>query len=246
MRSSGEPAYQEHLHAEGGRRDRSTASGSTREEWSQASSSGWSTSGGGTSRPAEVRTRSPRGRSASSRLPRPKGFRTGSRGSTSWLGEAAIEYIHRMDYGASGAVGSTRNSDGRISPGSQRPCSGSLRPRAAREKSLDRLWWRCPRSGSARPPRGHRYGQSFIVRRTLPWARNRLLLRDRRASPSEPSLIFLSVFPAGKSARIVCFVGHGRKSRRRTPRPTWSRSLRHCRRIRGRLQTFAQGGGPLV
>jgi alanyl-tRNA synthetase len=159
-------------------------------------------------------------------------------------GEAAIEYMHRMDselQELSEVLGTQRENLPRVA----RALLGDLEASRAREKSLGQAMVELSSGaigGSAKPLKGAK----VYVTRNPPMGEDQIIAQGQKSVASEPSLIYVALFPAGKSARIVCFVGNSAKQAGYLASDIVKRLAPVLGGSGGGSPAFAQGGGPMV
>ena len=159
-------------------------------------------------------------------------------------GEAAIEYMHRMDseLGELSAVLGTQREN---LPKVARALLEDLEAARAREKSLGEAMVKLSSSGIASQARD--LGKAKVyVSRNPPMGEEQIIAQGQTSVSAEPSLIYVALFSTGKSARIACFVGaeaaragYSASDIVRKLAPTLGGSG-------GGSPAFAQGGGPQV
>jgi alanyl-tRNA synthetase len=159
-------------------------------------------------------------------------------------GEAAIEYMHRMDselQELSSVLGTQRENLPRVA----KTLLEELEASRSREKSLGQAI--ADMSSASITSGAKSLGNAKLyVSKNPPLGEEQIIAQGQKSVSSEPSLIYLSVFSAAKSARIVCFVGA-------TARQAGFSAVDIVRKLApvlggsgGGSPTFAQGGGPLV
>jgi alanyl-tRNA synthetase len=159
-------------------------------------------------------------------------------------GEAAIEYMHRMDSELrelSEVLGTQRENLPRVA----RALLGDLEASRAREKSLGQAMVELSSAGigsSAKPLKGAK----VYVARNPPVGEDQIIAQGQKSVASEPSLIYLALFPTGMSARIVCFVGNSARQAGYSAADIVRRLAPVLGGSGGGSPIFAQGGGPLV
>ena len=159
-------------------------------------------------------------------------------------GEAAIEYMHRMDaelHELSSVLGTQRENLPKVA----KTILGELEAARSREKSLGQTIVEMSSSGIGSQAKS--LGQARLyVSKSPTIGEDQIIAQGQKSVAAEPSLIYVALFPSGKSARIVCFVGS-------TAREAGFSAAEIVRKLApvlggsgGGSPTFAQGGGPLT
>ena len=159
-------------------------------------------------------------------------------------GEAAIEYMHRMDSELSelSAVLDTQREN---LPRVARSLLESLEASRAREKSLGQTIVEMSSTGVAAGAKSVG-GAKLYVSKNPPLGEEQIIAQGQRSVSSEPSLIYVTIFSAGRSARVVCFVGSAAKDAGFSAVDIVRKVAPVLGGSGGGSPTFAQGGGPLV
>jgi len=159
-------------------------------------------------------------------------------------GEAAIEYMHKMDselQELSTVLGTQRENLPKVAG----TLLDELEASRAREKSLGLKIVEMSSAGigsSAKSLRGAR----LYVAKNPPMGEEQIIAQGQKSVSSEPSLIYLALFPAGKSARMVCFVGASAKQSGYSASDIVRKLAPVLGGSGGGSPVFAQGGGPLI
>jgi alanyl-tRNA synthetase len=159
-------------------------------------------------------------------------------------GEAAIEYMHRMDselQDLSLALGTQRENLPKVA----RTLLGELEASRAREKSLGQRIVEMSSAGIGSSAKSLR-GAKLYVAKNPPVGEEQIIAQGQKSVSSEPSLIYLALFSAGRSARIVCFIGASAKQAGYSAAEIVRRLAPVLGGSGGGSPVFAQGGGPLV
>jgi len=159
-------------------------------------------------------------------------------------GEAAIEYMHRMDselQELSTVLATQRENLPRVA----RTLLADLEASRAREKTLGQAMVEMSASGIGTAAKAIR-GAKLYVAKSPPMGEEQIIAQGQKSVSSEPSLIYLALFPAGKSVRIVCFVGPAAKGAGYSAAEIVKKLAPVLGGSGGGSPTFAQGGGPLV
>jgi alanyl-tRNA synthetase len=159
-------------------------------------------------------------------------------------GEAAIEYIHRMDselQELSGILSTQRENLPRVA----KTLLQDFEAARAREKVLGQalvnlstadIVSRAKQVGSAK----------LYVSKRPPLGEEQIIAQGQKSVSSEPSLIYVSLFPAGNSARVICFVGSAARQLGFSAGDIVRKLAPALGGSGGGSPAFAQGGGPLV
>ncbi|HEY6283818.1 MAG TPA: alanine--tRNA ligase-related protein, partial [Nitrososphaerales archaeon] len=159
-------------------------------------------------------------------------------------GEAAIEYMHKMDselQELSSVLGTQRENLPKVA----KTILGELEAARSREKSLGQTIVEMSSSGISAQAKS--LGQAKLyVSKNPTIGEDQIIAQGQKSVAAEPSLIYIALFPSGKSARIICFVGS-------TARQAGFSAAEIVRKLApilggsgGGSPTFAQGGGPLT
>jgi alanyl-tRNA synthetase len=159
-------------------------------------------------------------------------------------GEAAIEYMHRMDselQELSSVLGTQRENLTKVA----KAVLGELEASRAREKSLGQAM---VEMGSAGVTSGAKsIGEAKLyVSKYPPLGEDQIIAQGQKSVSSEPSLIYVALFSTGNSARIVCFVGSAARQLGFSAAEIVRRLAPALGGSGGGSPSFAQGGGPLV
>ncbi len=159
-------------------------------------------------------------------------------------GEAAIEYMHRMDselQELSTVLGTQRENLPKVARSVLTELEGSR----AREKSLGEAMAQLS-SASIGTGAKTLAGAKLYVSKNPSIGEEQIIAQGEKSVSSDPSLIYLTLFSDGRSARIVCFVG----SAARQAGYSASEIVRKLAPVLGGFgggsPEFAQGGGPLA
>ena len=159
-------------------------------------------------------------------------------------GEAAIEYMHRMDselQELSGILGTQRENLPKVA----RTVLGELEASRSREKSLGQALADLSSTGIAASSKTLG-GAKLYVSTNPPMGEEQIIAQGQKSVSSEPSLIYLSLFSAGKSARIICFVGSAARQAGFSAVEIVKKIAPVLGGSGGGTPAFAQGGGPGV
>jgi len=159
-------------------------------------------------------------------------------------GEAAIEYMHRMDselQELSLALGTQRENLPKVA----RTLLGELEASRTREKSLGQRLVEMSSAGIGSSAKSLR-GAKLYVAKNPPVGEEQIIAQGQKSVSSEPSLIYLALFSAGRSARIVCFTGASAKQAGYSAAEIVRKLAPVLGGSGGGSPVFAQGGGPLV
>ena len=159
-------------------------------------------------------------------------------------GEAAIEYMHRMDselQELSDVLGTQRENLPRVA----KSLRADLEASRAREKSLGQAMAELSASRIDADAKSIP-GAKVYVSKNPPMAEEQIIAQGQKSVATDTSLVFLSLFSAGRSARIVCFVGAAAKSAGYSASDIVRKLAPVLGGSGGGSPVFAQGGGPLV
>jgi len=159
-------------------------------------------------------------------------------------GEAAIEYMHRMDselLELSLVLGTQRENLPKVA----RTLLLDFEAARTREKALGQalvdlstadVVSRARQAGSAK----------LYVSKRPPFGEEQIIAQGQKGVTSEPSLIYVCLFHAGNSARVICFVGSAARQRGFSAGDIVRKLAPALGGSGGGSPAFAQGGGPLV
>jgi len=159
-------------------------------------------------------------------------------------GEAAIDYVHRMDselQELSALLGTQREN----LPRAAKTLLDELETSRSREKSLGQAMEELSSAGISSSAKSIR-GAKIYVARNPPMGEDQIIAQGQKSVASEPSLIYLALFPSGKSVRIVCFVGSSARQAGYSASDIVRKLAPVLGGSGGGSPVFAQGGGPLV
>jgi alanyl-tRNA synthetase len=159
-------------------------------------------------------------------------------------GEAAIEYIHRMDselQELSGILGTQRENLSKVA----KTLLQDFEAARTREKALGQAVVELSTADVVSRARQAGSAKLYVSKRPL-LGEEQIIAQGQKSVSSDPSLIYVSLFPAGASARVICFVGPVARQAGFSAGDI-VRKLAHALGGSGGGSTaFAQGGGPLV
>ena len=159
-------------------------------------------------------------------------------------GEAAVEYMHRMDSELrelSEVLGTQRENLPKVA----RSVLSELEAVRAREKSLGQALVEVSSAGIASQARSLGNAKLYISKNP-PMGEDQIIAQGQKSVSSEPALIYVTIFSAGKSARMVCFVGAEAAKLGYSASDIVKKLAPTLGGSGGGSSTFAQGGGPLV
>ena len=159
-------------------------------------------------------------------------------------GEAAIEYMHRMDSELrelSEVLGTQRENLPKVARG----ILGELEAARSREKSLGQAIVEMSSTGVASQAKSLGRAKLYVSKNP-PLGEDQIIAQGEKSVASEPALIYVTVFSAGKSARIVCFVGQEAAKAGYSASEIVKKVAPTLGGSGGGSPSFAQGGGPLV
>ncbi len=159
-------------------------------------------------------------------------------------GEAAIEYMHRMDSELrelSSVLGTQRGNLPKVA----KSILGELEAARAREKSLGQAMVELSSAGVGSGAKTIE-GAKLYVSKNPPLGEDQIIAQGQKSVSSDPSLIYLTIFTAGKSARIICFVGSEARGAGHSAAEIVKKLAPVLGGSGGGSPTFAQGGGPMT
>ena len=86
----------------------------------------------------------------------------------------------------------------------------------------------------------------LYVSKNPPMGEEQIIAQGQKSVSSDPSLIYVTIFSTGKSARIVCFVGSGAVKSGYSASEIVRKIAPTLGGSGGGSSSFAQGGGPLI
>ena len=159
-------------------------------------------------------------------------------------GEAAVEYMHKMDselQELSSVLGTQRENLTKVA----KTVLGELEASRAREKSMGQAMVEMASAGVASSAKS--IGQTRLyVSKNPPLGEDQIIAQGQKSVSSEPSLVYITVFSTGKSARIVCFVGSVARQSGFSASEIVRKLAPALGGSGGGSPSFAQGGGPMV
>jgi alanyl-tRNA synthetase len=159
-------------------------------------------------------------------------------------GEAAIEYMHRMDselQDLSSVLGTQRENLPKVA----RSVLQELDAARAREKALGQAL--ADLSSTEITSRAKSVGAARLyVARRPPMGEEQIIAQGQKSITSDPSLVYISIFPSKSSARIICFVGAAAVQAGFSAGDIIRKISPVLGGSGGGSPTFAQGGGPQV
>jgi len=159
-------------------------------------------------------------------------------------GEAAIEHLHRMDselQELSAVFGTQKENLPKVA----KTLLGELEASRAREKSLGQAMVEMSSTSIGSSSKIIR-GAKIYVAKNPPLGEEQIIAQGQKSVSSEPDLIYLALFPSGKSARIVCFVGSSAKQAGYSASDIVRKLAPVLGGSGGGSPAFAQGGGPTL
>ncbi|MDA4120674.1 MAG: DHHA1 domain-containing protein, partial [Thaumarchaeota archaeon] len=159
-------------------------------------------------------------------------------------GEAAIEYMHRMDselQELSSVLGTQRENLPKVA----KSILSELEAARSREKSLGQAIVEMSSTDIASKAKS--LGQAKLyVSKNPAIGEEQIIAQGQKSVSAEPSLIYVTLFSTGKSARIVCFVGSAARQAGFSAAEIVKKLAPVLGGSGGGSPTFAQGGGPLT
>ena len=157
-------------------------------------------------------------------------------------GEAAIEYMHKMDSELrelTEVLGTQRENLPRVAKG----VLDELEAARAREKSLGEAVVELSSTGIA--SQAKTLGRAKLyVSKNPPMGEEQIIAQGQKSVTAEPLLIYVALFSTGRSARIVCFVGTEAVKAGYSASEIVKKLAPTLGGSGGGSPTFAQGGGP--
>ena len=157
-------------------------------------------------------------------------------------GEAAIEYMHRMDSELrelTEVLGTQRENLPKVAKG----VLDELEAARAREKSLGQAIVEMSSTGIASQAKSLGRARLYVSKNP-PMGEEQIIAQGQKGVAADPLLIYVTLFSTGKSARIVCFVGAEAAKAGYSASEIVKRLAPTLGGSGGGSQTFAQGGGP--
>lgn len=159
-------------------------------------------------------------------------------------GEAAVEYMHKMDselQQLTAVLGTQRENLTKVA----RSLQVDLEAARSREKSLGQTLSELSAGDVA--SRAMKAGAAKLYVSALSsLGEGQIIAQGQKSVASEPSLIYLSFFPSGSSGRIVCFVGSAAREAGFSAGDIVRKLAPILGGSGGGSPGFAQGGGPLA
>ncbi|MDG7007665.1 MAG: alanine--tRNA ligase [Nitrososphaerota archaeon] len=157
-------------------------------------------------------------------------------------GEAAIEYMHRMDLELrelTEVLGTQRENLTKVAQG----VLDELEAARAREKSLGQAIVDLSSTGIA--SQAKTLGRAKLyVSKNPPMGEEQIIAQGQKSVAAEPLLIYVALFSTGKSARIICFVGTEAVKAGYSASEIVKKLAPTLGGSGGGSPAFAQGGGP--
>jgi alanyl-tRNA synthetase len=159
-------------------------------------------------------------------------------------GEAAVEYVHSMDASLeqlSSVLGTQRENLPKVA----KSLVEELEAARAKAKSLGES---LVEASTLRVVSSAKtIGNSRLYVASQPgFGEEQIIAQGERAVAADPSLVYISVFSSGKSARVVCFVGAKAREEGASAVDVVKKLAPILGGSGGGSPAFAQGGGPLV
>jgi alanyl-tRNA synthetase len=157
-------------------------------------------------------------------------------------GEAAVEYVHRMDselQELSSVLGTQKENIPKVA----RAIIRDLEVSRSREKKLGEAL--ADLSTSEIPSRAKSIGSVRLYVATRPqFGEDQIIAQGEKSVAVDPSLIYISLFSTPKSSRVVCFVGDSAQKAGYSAGEIVRKLAQLLRGSGGGSPAFAQGGGP--
>jgi alanyl-tRNA synthetase len=159
-------------------------------------------------------------------------------------GEAAIEHMHMMD-SELGDLSSILGTQRENLPKVARGVLEELEESRAREKALGQKVVELSSSGVSSGAK--QLGSAKLyVSKNPPLGEEQIIAQGQKSVASDPSLVYVTMFTAGKSARIICFVGASAQQAGFSAVEVVKKLSPILGGSGGGSPAFAQGGGPLA
>ena len=159
-------------------------------------------------------------------------------------GEAAIEYMHRMD-SELGELSAALNTQRENLPKVAKGLLDELEASRAREKTLGQSIVEMSSADIVSKAKNLKNAKLYVSKNPAVGA-EQIIAQGQKSVSSEPSLIYLVIFSGGKSARIVCFVGTAARQAGFSAVDIVKKLASVLGGSGGGSSAFAQGGGPTV
>ena len=157
-------------------------------------------------------------------------------------GEAAIEYMHRMDSELkelTEVLGTQRENLPRVARG----VLDELEASRAREKSLGQAMVELSSAGISNQAKSLGRAKLYVSKNP-PMGEEQIIAQGQKSVAADPSLIYVTLFSTAKSARIICFVGTEAVKAGYSAADVVKRLAPALGGSGGGSPAFAQGGGP--
>ena len=157
-------------------------------------------------------------------------------------GEAAIEYMHRMDSELkelTEVLGTQRENLPRVAKG----VLDELEASRAREKSLGQAMVELSSAGISNQAKSLGRAKLYVSKNP-PMGEEQIIAQGQKSVAADPSLIYVTLFSTAKSARIICFVGTDAVKAGYSAADVVKRLAPALGGSGGGSPAFAQGGGP--
>jgi alanyl-tRNA synthetase len=159
-------------------------------------------------------------------------------------GEAAVEYMHRMD-SELGELASIVGTQRENLPKVVRSMAQELEASRSREKKLAEALAGQSESEVRDRAKAIRSAKLYVAR-SPPFGEDQIIAQGEKSVASDPSLIYVALFPTAKSCRVVCFVGSAARSAGYSAGDIVRKLAPILGGSGGGSPGFAQGGGPSV
>jgi alanyl-tRNA synthetase len=157
-------------------------------------------------------------------------------------GEAAIEYMHKMDselQELSSLFGTQRENLPKVALSVMQ----ELEAARSREKQLGEAMVNLSASKVSSEAKSLGSAKLYVAKRP-PFGEDQIIAQGERSVASDPSLIYLSFFSTQKSSRVVCFVGEAARKAGYSAGDIVKKIAPILGGSGGGSASFAQGGGP--
>ncbi len=157
-------------------------------------------------------------------------------------GEAAIEYMHRID-SELGELSSVFGTQRENIPRVAKALLVDLEESRSRERSLGEAVVRLSAGSVASEAKDIGSAKLFVSKRP-PMGEEQIIAHGQKSVAADPTLVYVCVFQTGKSARVVCFVGLSAAKAGHSASEVVRKVASVLGGSGGGTQYFAQGGGP--
>jgi len=159
-------------------------------------------------------------------------------------GEAAVEYVHNMDSSLD-QLSSILSTQRENLPRVAKSIVEELDATRSREKALGESLIRASTLEVTASAKLVGSAKLYVSKQPN-FGEEQIIAQGEKSVASDPSLVYVSVFATGKSARVVCFVGTGAQQHGISAVDIVKKLASVLGGSGGGTAAFAQGGGPLT